>query len=49
MGRGTRWMAAMVCAVGIVAGGCSQGSMGGDKMMGDKPMEKKSDSMMEKK
>ena len=49
MGRGTRWMAAMVCAVDIAAGGCSQGSMSGDKMMGDKPMEKKSDTMMAKK
>ena len=49
MGRSMRWMAAMVCTVGIAVGGCSQGSMSGDKMMGDKPMEKKSDGMMEKK
>ena len=44
MGRGTRWTAAVACAVGITVGGCSMNGMSGDKMM-----EKKGDATMEKK
>lgn len=45
----TNWLVGVVCAVGIAIGGCSQGAMSGDKMMGNTMMEKKSDAMMEKK
>jgi hypothetical protein len=49
MTRRTNWLVGVACAAGIVVGGCSQSSMSGDKMTGDKMMEKKGDAMMEKK
>ena len=49
MTRRMNWLVGVACAAGIVVGGCSQSSMSGDKMTGDKMMEKKGDAMMEKK